>query len=535
MSATSAPGTTESNSLPSVRERLITHSEVAIWDSGSFEQMQRVGIVLAKSGLVPESLCKQGDEWLPEQVVAARCVLICNQARLWGADPLNVLQCTSLINGRLMYEGKLVNAVVQHLTGVKLRFELGIWNTDHIEIPEDKSALHGIGERLAVRCFDPADPSREVSGSAGMWKTDRSGSPWKSPNNWPRQLRYRAAREWARAYEPGAILGILADGDGDDTITMPEAPRTSGIMGRLSGNQDAPGFDPQGVHEAAEKATKSRRAKAAQVEPEEPVHQDAPEPETPATEIPAEPEAVESGPPDVVEPAASSEETQVFDPSPSPSEGSTSASNTASHDGGVISASPSEEERIAAQNTEAEVHAGPAPRDVTYFLSSEEIGADDKLQLYRNGEPFSRVGEAGLTKHPTYDTHPEPETKEPGIPEAYEAYIDAIEAAKSWDDAKVAMSTFYRTPTFTEMTTDQQNRVRANTWITLKEAKIQGLPDPIFDISAFRLWIEAQDEEAAIRGTYDILRDQAVYKAKDQQSQEIIDNAVISRVSLLRK
>lgn len=474
-----AGGPSPGRDIVPVRERLIAESPVAIWDRADFEQMQRVGMVLTKSGLVPETLCngkwfedgKEVEGRLSDETIAARCVLICNQARLWGADPLNVLQCTSLINGRLMYEGKLVNAVVQHLTGVKLRFELGRWDKDHFEAVENRSGLNGLGEALAIRVFDPMDEEREVSGSAGMWKTTRAGNPWSNPGNWPRQLRYRGSREWARAYEPGAILGILADGDEDIDFTRIEA-RPVGLTERLPGNSVGAGFDKD--HVEAETAAAPRRRKKGVVEPEEAMHAASePEPEAVDAEVvdgaperPTSPEAdtATAGAPDVgSEPDTSGPATDVSDDGPEASD------------------------------------SGPSTDE------ADETSPEDQ-------------GEAE-----------DPE----GLPPEFEKFIDAVEAATEWPQVKKAMSEFWATDLFKGMALEVQNRTRANVWATCKENAEAGkikMPDHADDVTAFRLWIETVTDKDAIKGTLDVLQRSASWVAGSENLHAAIAKAVRDRL-----
>lgn len=473
-----------------VRERLVTQAPVAIWDTADFEQMQRVGVVLARSGLVPESLCtvmekdpagKDVKVWLDEQIVAARCVLICNQARLWGADPLNVLQCTSLINGRLMYEGKLVNAIVQHLTGVKLRFELGRWNTDHFESVEDS---RGLGEALAIRCFDPEDPMREVSGSVGMWKTNRNNSPWSNVGNWPRQLRYRAVREWARAYEPGAILGILAEGDEEiDFNARDVTPRKSGVMERLSGEQNGDGFNHE--HVQREAAPKGRRKKS-------------PVPDEPEEAMHAAPEA--AGAPLEEEPAPEAQ--------PEPE---------------------------AASDDDADAEGLTGLSEAQDVLDAEELQTGT-LGPALAAQRAEKEASGEWPKGPDLPETIEPDEEE-ALPADFQTFVAAIEVAANFPEVKQALAAFFKTPTFQQMPTDQQNRIRYNTWMTLEDRKREGtftdLPDQATDVSAFRLWVEAQDDAEAIQGTLAVLERQPAFAGKDDAFKDGIRKAAADRVALL--
>ena len=205
------------------RERVPVHSAVAIMDTAKFEHMGRIATLMAQSGMMPESLTTTGTKnnltYLPPEVITARAFLIVAQAERWGMDPLAVMGSCSFVKGNLMYEGKLVYAVLQALLGIRLKFELGAWDPKRyrvklgVEEPGDDS----LG--VVVSGQFPGEPSPvTIEGYVGGWRTSGEGSPWSSPANWRRQLRYRGTREWVNAYEPGILLGVLTDDDIDAMI-----------------------------------------------------------------------------------------------------------------------------------------------------------------------------------------------------------------------------------------------------------------------------------------------------------------------------
>lgn len=205
------------------RERVPVHSAVAIMDTAKFEHMGRIATLMAQSGMMPESLTTTGTKnnltYLPPEVITARAFLIVAQAERWGMDPLAVMGSCSFVKGNLMYEGKLVYAVLQALLGIRLKFELGAWDPKRyrvklgVEEPGDDS----LG--VVVSGQFPGEPSPvTIEGYVGGWRTSGEGSPWLSPANWRRQLRYRGTREWVNAYEPGILLGVLTDDDIDAMI-----------------------------------------------------------------------------------------------------------------------------------------------------------------------------------------------------------------------------------------------------------------------------------------------------------------------------
>lgn len=411
-STTTAPD--DQRALTVVKERLVAHSSEPMWDSAAFDHMGRVATVMAESGLCSDTLLNNdaGEPANPKTVVA-RMLMIAHMARECGANPLMFLQGCSRIGKKIHLEGKLVNAIVRARTGVNLKFEFGRWDTDHIELPElhedgprkglpvDETFFHGIGERLAIRVSDPEDPTRHVEGSVGLWKTDRKGSPWASQGNWRRQLRYRGAPEWARAYEPGAVLGLYSDAD-EDIEDAADVGRSPGLIGRLSGSQQGNGFNADDV--AQQTGPKKRKTKAEKAAEEALAAADAGvEPEEAMHAVDAEVEEIEADPPSAA-PAESAAETPASSPSPEPSDISpTTPSNPTTTEavGGATSASPSE-------------HAAPGE---VYLLVGDGYNNDKRRITYKNGVRFSTVHKDSEGKYTEYATHAPELLTEAELPE----------------------------------------------------------------------------------------------------------------------
>jgi len=203
--------------LPERRERPLVIDAVPVLDSGRFEQMQRIASVMARSPLVPESLRCEAEGQGPNRKVAmlapevalANCFLVVNQAVRWGLDPFAVAQCCSVVHGRLMYEGKLVAAVLDAKLGVQLSYA---WN--------DRT-----GDAFGIQVRGPKDRDgndRVISGTVGDWKTSGNNSPWGKPANHRKMLAYRGSREWVRLYEPAILLGVYTP---DELGDMQETAR----------------------------------------------------------------------------------------------------------------------------------------------------------------------------------------------------------------------------------------------------------------------------------------------------------------------
>jgi hypothetical protein len=147
--------------------------------------------MMAQCSLVPEHL-RKGDRG----EAIANAFLVVNQAMRWGMDPFAVAQCTSVIGGKLCYEGKLVAAVITAKLGVRLRYE---WTG------EPDTTQRGI-----IVSGDMGGETLTISGHVAAWKTTRTGTPWV-PSQFDKMLAYRGAREWARLYAPDVMLGVMGD------------------------------------------------------------------------------------------------------------------------------------------------------------------------------------------------------------------------------------------------------------------------------------------------------------------------------------
>jgi len=198
---------------PPLREIRVVVDDVPIFDTARFEHMQRVATMMARGSLMPDSLrCKMKDgaviEHYTPEVVLANCFMIVNQALGWKMDPFAVAQCVSVVHGKLCYEGKLVAAVIEANLGVRLRYDFVNDGPDR-KFDDQKLGVVVRGT-IAGENFE-----RTIRGTVAQWH--RGGkSPWASPADWERQLRYRGAREWARAHAPAVMLGVVADDEAED-------------------------------------------------------------------------------------------------------------------------------------------------------------------------------------------------------------------------------------------------------------------------------------------------------------------------------
>jgi len=149
---------------------------------------------------------------------AADCMAVVMQAVQWGMNPYVVAQKTHLVNGTLGYEAQLVNAVVQSSGAIVGRF--------HYE-------YQGEGQTLACRVGAVIAGEQEITWNEWLCikqVTTQNSPLWKT--NPKQQLGYLQVKNWARAYKPGAILGVYTS---DELYDMP-AP-----AGRNMGSADIVG------------------------------------------------------------------------------------------------------------------------------------------------------------------------------------------------------------------------------------------------------------------------------------------------------
>jgi hypothetical protein len=122
------------------------------------------------------------------------CLMVIEASMRWQMSPFAVAQCTSVIQGKLMFEGKLVAAALNAsgILSARLDYEFS-----------------GAGQQRAVivrGTLRGETKPREVTVFLADAKT--SNSLWtKQPDQ---QLVYAGTRVWARRHAPEVMLGVYA-------------------------------------------------------------------------------------------------------------------------------------------------------------------------------------------------------------------------------------------------------------------------------------------------------------------------------------
>ena len=149
----------------------------------NFDKLWRMAEALANSALsIPREL--KGN--------VGDCLAIVTQAMIWGLNPFSVAQKAHVINGKLGYEAQLVNAVVMQSGAIVGSF--------HYEHQGDACRVGAVlrGEQ-SITWGEWLSAATVTTKNSPLWKT-----------NAKQQMGYLQVKNWARAYCPGALLGIYS-------------------------------------------------------------------------------------------------------------------------------------------------------------------------------------------------------------------------------------------------------------------------------------------------------------------------------------
>lgn len=169
-----------------------------VFDDNAFARVERIAKLMAAGhSTVPAHLRNNVTD----------CFAIAMQASAWGMNAFVVAQKTHVINGILGYEAQLVNAVVSSCGAIDGRF--------HYEYR---------GEGNSLECRVGATIAGESEITWGEWLsiasvTTKNSPVWKT--NPKQQMGYLQVKNWARAYVPGALMGVYSD----DELITDSAPR----------------------------------------------------------------------------------------------------------------------------------------------------------------------------------------------------------------------------------------------------------------------------------------------------------------------
>lgn len=164
----------------------------------NMEQAMKLAEMMSGAKLVPVHL----------QGKSADCLLVIEQASRWKMSPFAVAQCTSVIQGKLMYEGKLVAAVVNANGGLEERLSFDYKGTGETRAITVSGKFRGEKD---PRTVDVA--LKDVKTANSMWQ--------KQPDQ---QLMYSGTRAWARRHAPELMLGVYSPEEFDQNSMIDITP-----------------------------------------------------------------------------------------------------------------------------------------------------------------------------------------------------------------------------------------------------------------------------------------------------------------------
>jgi hypothetical protein len=232
-------------------------------------------------------------------------------------------------------------------------------------------------------------------------------------------------------------------------------------------------------------------------------------------------------------------------PDAEPEPATSETAEPASTDGADTEASgPSAQPEAPTQEDEApadtpDVHDGHADPGETYLFHGDGATADGRRITYRDGVRFSTTAEPDKFK--TYARHaPEPAGEEgdalpPEVKAAIATFGTTVEAAKSFEDVKRAMVMLREGGWWVQIPEADQNGLRRDVWETMVDNFFPGdLPSHATDVSAWRLWVEAQDDTDLIEQSISVLEDSASFKGQSEAMKEALRAAGYGRINLLQ-
>lgn len=271
------------NTTMSENSQLAIRTEQPLFNISTLVEANEFALQMSKAKLIPAHL----------QSSPSDCLRVVMQAAKWGFDPFAVADKTSVINGKLMYEGQLVAAVINSRANLAKRLSYTFSGTGAQRALVVAGTLRGETEPTTI----------DLSYSQAC-AINKNGQMQKNPDQ---QMCYIGARIWARRHMPELMLGVTSADEIPDDAEINVTPGVEVapvVADPVPQRQAPPARAKKGAAAVAENKTPAIETtatvvpEAAPVTPE-PVKQAAPEPAkvtTPAPATIAAPEPEPTGP-----------------------------------------------------------------------------------------------------------------------------------------------------------------------------------------------------------------------------------------------
>lgn len=566
-----------------VRERTDLLNTQPMLDTQKFEHFQRASKALMNSSILNPTI--RGSS--PEQCFS-NLMLIFDLSDRWKLPAVSIAQGISIVHDKIVYEGKLITAMLQASLGVHLQY----WWTGERGTPDYRIYVSDRPfAELAPADATPAEQMnaintllrpgvqipgwRLVDGSVGDWRTyqkdQRTPNPAWTGTASQNQLSYRGAREWARRYESAQMLGVYGDDEMEVlTARVVEGP-TRSIPGGLSGGFTKPAEQP--IEDAVVEDIKPADDKA---------------PETPAeTEKPVEDAKPASGRRKAqAKPEDGRSDGQKRDAADLKAKGEEAAKRLevcgqmadAAREAalwgnrnleGLLATGKDDEQRDYIRNgfeaglAEAQREAGEAydlgfagtpilePEWLTAAPDAQtrwglikaewQRGADDGSgELTTGGDQTegddSEADDADMTSDDDAGTFDQEEVDATKPITSLEAFMMRLGSLTSWADLKAGLSETAKSEDWKAAPVEQQDVVRAQVWARMRVLTESGDAAPLdvaTDLTAFRCWVALEEDIEAIQGTWQHLVHQPVYTGLKPDQQQSLERATLARVQAL--
>ena len=566
-----------------VRERTDLLNTQPMLDTQKFEHFQRASKALMNSSILNPTI--RGSS--PEQCFS-NLMLIFDLSDRWKLPAVSIAQGISIVHDKIVYEGKLITAMLQASLGVHLQY----WWTGERGTPDYRIYVSDRPfAELAPAEATPAEQMnaintllrpgvqipgwRLVDGSVADWRTfqkdQRTPNPAWTGTASQNQLSYRGAREWARRYESAQMLGVYGDDEMEVlTARVVEGP-TRAIAGGLSGGFTKPAEQP--IEDAVVEDIKPADDKALETpaETEKPV-EDA-KPASGRRKAQAKPEDGRSDGQkrDAAALKAKGEEaSKRLEVCEKMADAAREAALWGNRNlEALLATGKDDEQRDYIRNgfeaglAQAQREAGEAydlgfagtpilePEWLTDAPDAQtrwglikaewQRGADDGSgELTTGGDQTegddSEADDADMTSDDDAGTFDQEEVDATKPVTSLEAFMLRLPSLTSWADLKAGLSETAKSEDWKASPVEQQDVVRAQVWARMRVLMESGEApalDVATDLTAFRCWVALEEDIEAIQGTWQHLVHQPVYTGLKPEQQQSLERATLARVQAL--
>ena len=532
-------------------------------DSDRFEHFQRASKALMNSSILNPSI--RGNS--PEQCFS-NLMLVFDLSDRWKLPAISIAQGISIVHDKVVYEGKLIAAMLDASLGVTLypwwqgergdiAYRIFISDTPWDDLSDEELAALKPGAQIRGR--------RIVDGSVGEWRTFQKNGTTPNPA-WTgaatqNQLLYRGSREWARRFEPAQMLGVYGDDEIEQIqvrmVQASERATTVGMTGFTRPAEAAQESQPKA--EAIEDAvveevvdTEAAAAQEAQVETakadDAPVGEKAPRGKRAAKKAEPAEEVVDVPTAEEIEDARETAKYlrslghAVDDPTDDMHRDLSAA----------ILDGIAEGEAILSAALETAYREGLEGRVMTELKPDDDKVEDADLLLKRweilreawnRGQAQAKADAEGASDPVDQDLGDdegatdfvEDDDDQP-THDPITGWILGLEDLQEWPAIKSSLNGFIKTAAWTAATAEDQARIRAAAWnrqAVLINAGKDRL-DFINDLTAFRCWIETTTDVDAIQGNWMTLVRQPVYEGLTHEQKQGLERATMNRVRTIQ-